>query len=245
MGERWIERRWWEAVTVVLAINSVVFGFLFGSQFRWAVAAGFAPGLLLLIGLRLRQQNRGPGYSPNHRFEHGGCCGVLDDLPGCSCTRDRHRWILDRQDRPKLIRNHRRPAGLGTNRHHENVPLWAGVVVPGRGGKVVCWCGFWEVGCSGRALTHSRLGRPARQEPTRPGIPPATPSAMSCAGPTIPVTWMRMVVATSQAGTISHWKRATSPRLGVQHSSQLRVHPHQTDLRVAHKCRCGRALLME
>ncbi len=59
MGQRWIERRWWEAVTVALAINSVVFGFLFGSQFGWAIAIGFAPGLLLLVGLRLRRHNRG------------------------------------------------------------------------------------------------------------------------------------------------------------------------------------------
>ena len=59
MGQRWIERRWWEAVTVVLAINSVVFGFMFGSQFGWAIGAGFAPGLLLLVGLRLRPQSRG------------------------------------------------------------------------------------------------------------------------------------------------------------------------------------------
>ena len=59
MSQRWIERRWWEAITVVLAINSVVFGFLFGSRFGWAIAAGFAPGLLLLIGLRLRRANRG------------------------------------------------------------------------------------------------------------------------------------------------------------------------------------------
>ncbi len=59
MGQRWIERRWWEAVTVVLAINSVVFGFLFGSQFGWAIAVGFGPGLLLLVGLRFRRANRG------------------------------------------------------------------------------------------------------------------------------------------------------------------------------------------
>jgi hypothetical protein len=59
MGQRWIENRWWEAVTVLLALNSVLFGFLFGSQFGWAIAAGFAPGLLLLVGLRLRPQNRG------------------------------------------------------------------------------------------------------------------------------------------------------------------------------------------
>ncbi len=58
MGQRWIDRRWWEAATVVLAINSVVFGFLFGSQFGWAIAVGFAPGLLLLVGLRLRRHNR-------------------------------------------------------------------------------------------------------------------------------------------------------------------------------------------
>ena len=32
--------RWWEAVTLLLAINSVVFGFLFGSHIFWAILSG-------------------------------------------------------------------------------------------------------------------------------------------------------------------------------------------------------------
>jgi hypothetical protein len=54
-----IGSHWWEVVTVLLAINSVVFGFLFGSQYGWAIGIGFAPGVLLLVGLRLRTENRG------------------------------------------------------------------------------------------------------------------------------------------------------------------------------------------
>jgi hypothetical protein len=52
---------WWEVVTVLLAINSVVFGFLFGNadHFGWAIAIGFVPGVLLLVGLALRSANRG------------------------------------------------------------------------------------------------------------------------------------------------------------------------------------------
>ena len=49
---------WWEAVTVLLAVNSVVFGFLFGDQFGWAIAIGFAPGVFLLVGLAMRRNNR-------------------------------------------------------------------------------------------------------------------------------------------------------------------------------------------
>ncbi len=50
---------WWEVVTVLLAVNSIVFGFLFGSNFGWAIAVGFAPGVLLFVGLALRTNNRG------------------------------------------------------------------------------------------------------------------------------------------------------------------------------------------
>ncbi len=51
--------RWWEAVTTILAINSVVFGFLFGSQIFWAIFIGWLPGVLLLVGLRIRNDHRG------------------------------------------------------------------------------------------------------------------------------------------------------------------------------------------
>lgn len=50
---------WWEVVTVLLAVNSIVFGFLFGDNFVWAIAVGFAPGVLLFVGLALRTNNRG------------------------------------------------------------------------------------------------------------------------------------------------------------------------------------------
>jgi hypothetical protein len=50
---------WWEAVTALLAVNSIVFGFLFGSNFGWAIGVGFAPGVLLLVGLKVRKDNRG------------------------------------------------------------------------------------------------------------------------------------------------------------------------------------------
>jgi hypothetical protein len=59
MDQQRIGNRWWEATTVVLAINSIVFGFLFGSELVWAFAIGFIPGVLLLVGLRIRSQNRG------------------------------------------------------------------------------------------------------------------------------------------------------------------------------------------
>jgi hypothetical protein len=59
MDQQRIGNRWWEATTIVLAINSIVFGFLFGSELAWAFAIGFIPGVLLLVGLRIRSQNRG------------------------------------------------------------------------------------------------------------------------------------------------------------------------------------------
>ncbi len=51
---------WWEIVTLLLAINSIVFGFLFrdAGNFGWAIAIGFVPGVLLVVGLGLREKNR-------------------------------------------------------------------------------------------------------------------------------------------------------------------------------------------
>ena len=49
---------WWEVVTALLAVNSIVFGFLFGDNFGWAIAVGFAPGVLLFVGLAIRPNNR-------------------------------------------------------------------------------------------------------------------------------------------------------------------------------------------
>ena len=61
MDQQQTNHRWWEVVTVLLAINSVVFGFLFGSagNFGWGIALGFLPGALLLVGLKVRSENRG------------------------------------------------------------------------------------------------------------------------------------------------------------------------------------------
>ena len=61
MDQKQMGNRWWEAVTILLAINSFVFGVLFGSgnQFGWAIAVGFVPGVLLLVGLKIRKDNRG------------------------------------------------------------------------------------------------------------------------------------------------------------------------------------------
>ena len=49
---------WWQVVTALLAANSVVFGILFGDQFGWAIAIGYAPGVLLLVGLAMRSEHR-------------------------------------------------------------------------------------------------------------------------------------------------------------------------------------------
>ncbi len=43
---------------MILAINSVVFGVLLGSEFLWAVLVGWVPGTLILVGLRLRNDHR-------------------------------------------------------------------------------------------------------------------------------------------------------------------------------------------
>lgn len=57
--ENWTNR-WWETSVVLLAVNSVVFGFLFtyNDHLLWAIAAGFAAGALLLGGLALRNSQR-------------------------------------------------------------------------------------------------------------------------------------------------------------------------------------------
>ena len=42
-----------------ILINSLVFGFLFGSHIFWAIFIGWLPGVLLLVGLRIRNDHRG------------------------------------------------------------------------------------------------------------------------------------------------------------------------------------------
>ena len=61
MDQKQMNNRWWEIATFLLAVNSLVFGVLFGSdnQFGWAIVVGFLPGLLLLVGLKIRKDNRG------------------------------------------------------------------------------------------------------------------------------------------------------------------------------------------
>ena len=43
MDQKQTDNRWWEVATLLLAINSLVFGVLFGSgnQFGWAIVVGF------------------------------------------------------------------------------------------------------------------------------------------------------------------------------------------------------------
>jgi hypothetical protein len=57
--ETWTSR-WWEASVVLLTVNSVVFGFLFtnSDHLGWGIATGFAPAVLLLTGLVLRNGHR-------------------------------------------------------------------------------------------------------------------------------------------------------------------------------------------
>ena len=57
--ENWTSR-WWETSVVLLAVNSVVFGFLFANSenLGWGIAAGFVPGVLLLAGLGMRNSQR-------------------------------------------------------------------------------------------------------------------------------------------------------------------------------------------
>ena len=59
MGQPARSGRWWEAVTLILAINSIVFGFLFGTEIFWAIFIGWLPGVLLLVGLRIRNDHQG------------------------------------------------------------------------------------------------------------------------------------------------------------------------------------------
>jgi hypothetical protein len=51
--------RWWEISVVLLAVNSVVFGFLAINSDRpgWAIAM-FVPAVLLLMGLAIRSSQR-------------------------------------------------------------------------------------------------------------------------------------------------------------------------------------------
>ena len=60
MDQTQMDNRWWEVATLLLATNSLVFGVLFGSsnQFGWAIVVGFLPGGLLLVGLKIREDNR-------------------------------------------------------------------------------------------------------------------------------------------------------------------------------------------
>ena len=52
--------RWWETSVVLLAVNSVVFGFLGASHdhLGWGIAIGFVPGVLLIAGLAMRSSHR-------------------------------------------------------------------------------------------------------------------------------------------------------------------------------------------
>jgi len=61
MDQKQTDNRWWEVATLLLAVNSLGFGVLFGSgnQFGWAIVVGFLPGVLLLVGLKIRKDNRG------------------------------------------------------------------------------------------------------------------------------------------------------------------------------------------
>ena len=57
--ENWTSR-WWETSVVLLALNSVVFGFTFvnSEELGWAIAVGFVPAVLLLAGLGMRNSQR-------------------------------------------------------------------------------------------------------------------------------------------------------------------------------------------
>lgn len=52
--------RWWETSVVLLAVNAVVFGFLFAADGHpgWAFAVGFVPGVILFSGLAMRKGQR-------------------------------------------------------------------------------------------------------------------------------------------------------------------------------------------
>ncbi len=57
--------RWWEAVVVVLAINSLVFAVLAGANDEvmviWVIVTGILPAVLLLAGLAILGRRRGVG----------------------------------------------------------------------------------------------------------------------------------------------------------------------------------------
>ena len=57
--ENWTNR-WWETSVVLLAVNSVVFGFLGATSgnLEWGIAVGFAPAVLLFAGLAMRNSQR-------------------------------------------------------------------------------------------------------------------------------------------------------------------------------------------
>jgi len=56
--ETWTSR-WWEASVVLLTVNSMVFGFTFtnSDHLGWGIATGFAPAVLLLTGLALKNSH--------------------------------------------------------------------------------------------------------------------------------------------------------------------------------------------
>lgn len=60
MDTRNWKSRWWETSVVLLAVNSVVFGFLAANSgyLGWAIAIGFVPVALLIAGLALRNSWR-------------------------------------------------------------------------------------------------------------------------------------------------------------------------------------------
>jgi len=58
MNQQATKRGWWELVTLLFAINSLLVGVLIGSQFNWAIPFGYLPGVLLLAGLRIRSDHR-------------------------------------------------------------------------------------------------------------------------------------------------------------------------------------------
>ena len=57
--ENW-SGRWWETSVVLLAVNSVVFGFAFANSgnLEWGIAVGFVPAILLLAGLGMKNSQR-------------------------------------------------------------------------------------------------------------------------------------------------------------------------------------------
>ena len=62
--------RWWEAIVVVLAANSVVYGVIeAGDGYpEWAIGTGFAPAALLLAGAQ--EMNIDPATLCSQRCGH-------------------------------------------------------------------------------------------------------------------------------------------------------------------------------